>query len=484
MNQIKCPQCNTVFKIDEMGYAEIQKQIRDQEFNKELEDRIQMIEKEKERAVELAEAKLRSSLQSELAEKEKDYIKSNSEKDSEIASLTLKIKNAESEKRLTEDKLKAVVERAELAIKNSLQNDLTKKEKEILKLKAEKEAIAAQLESEKNTVLTNLENKKNAEIQFLKSQIEQAESKMELAVTKAQAEVGSKYAELQIKFETEKNDRKTTEMALKDKYDNNLRLKTEEIERLKDMRARLSTKMLGETLEQHCEIAFNSLRATGFQNSYFEKDNDIKLGSKGDYIFRESDEEGNEFISIMFEMKNESDETATKHKNEDFLKKLDKDRKDKNCEYAVLVSMLEAESELYNAGIVDVSYKYPKMYVIRPQFFIPMITLLRNASLSSAKYKAELAMIRNQNIDITNFEEKITLFKEGFSRNYDLASKRFHKAIDEIDKTITHLQKTKEELLSSENHLRLANNKAEDLTVRKLTHNNPTMKNKFKELRE
>ena len=261
-----------------------------------------------------------------------------------------------------------------------------------------------------------------------------------------------------------------------------IKYKDEEIARVKDMKAKLSTKMIGETLEQHCETEFNKLRATAFQNAYFEKDNDARSGSKGDFIYKETDEAGNEIISIMFEMKNEGDETATKKKNEDFFKELDKDRNEKKCEYAVLVTMLEAESEYYNSGIVDVSHKYPKMYVVRPQFFIPIITLLRNAAMSSLQYKAELSLIRNQNIDITNFEDNINKFKEGFAKNYELASKRFKTAIDEIDKTIDHLYKTKEALLSSENNLRLANNKAEDLTIKKLTHNNPTMRAKFDEL--
>jgi len=259
-------------------------------------------------------------------------------------------------------------------------------------------------------------------------------------------------------------------------------MKDEEIALRKDLKVRLSTKMIGETLEQHCETEFNKLRATGFQKAYFEKDNDVRSGSKGDYIYRETDDAGNEVISIMFEMKNEGDETATKKKNEDFFKELDKDRSEKKCEYAVLVSLLEAENELYNAGIVDVSHKYSKMYVVRPQFFIPIITLLRNAALNSLKYKAELALVKNQNIDITNFEENIRIFKEGFARNYDLASRKFQTAIEEIDKTIDHLQKTKEALLSSENNLRLANNKAEDLTIKKLTRGNPTMTAKFEEL--
>ena len=270
--------------------------------------------------------------------------------------------------------------------------------------------------------------------------------------------------------------------ALKDQYENQLRFKDEEIERYKDFKAKLSTKMVGETLEQHCEIEFNRLRATGFQNAYFEKDNDAKSGSKGDYIFRDKDSEGGEFISIMFEMKNEMDTTSTKKKNEDFLKELDKDRREKNCEYAVLVSLLEPESELYNSGIVDVSHKYPKMYVIRPQFFIPIITLLRNAALNSLEYRKELALVKAQNIDVSNFEATMNDFKDKFSKNYELASRKFKTAIEEIDKTIDHLQKTKDALLSSENNLRLANNKAEDLSIKRLTKNNPTMQVKFAEV--
>jgi len=272
------------------------------------------------------------------------------------------------------------------------------------------------------------------------------------------------------------------ESSLKDKYETELKTKDEMIAYYKDMKARLSTKMVGETLEQHCETEFNKLRATAFPNAYFEKDNDARSGSKGDYIYRESDAAGNETISIMFEMKNEGDETATKHRNEDFLRELDKDRNEKKCEYAILVTLLEADSELYNSGIVDVSHKYPKMYIIRPQFFIPMITLLRNAALNSLKYKSELALVKAQNVDITNFEDNMNKFKEGFAKNYDLASRKFKTAIDEIDKTIDHLQKTKDALLSSENNLRLANNKAEDLTIKRLTRGNPTMASKFAEL--
>ena len=323
----------------------------------------------------------------------------------------------------------------------------------------------------------------------MKSKIQNAEIDKKLTVTEAIKEIEKERDDLANNLKNKETEKQLLEKSLNEKFseklktkDDIIKLKDEEIILRKDMKLKLSTKMIGETLEQHCEAEFNKLRATGFQNTYFEKDNGSKSGSKGDFIYREIDESGNEIISIMFEMKNEGDETATKKRNEDFFKELDKDRTEKKCEYAVLVSLLEAESELYNAGIVDVSHKYSKMYIVRPQFFIPIITLLRNAALNSMKYKAELSLIRNQNVDITNFEEEINTFKEGFARNYDLASRKFKTAIDEIDKTISHLQKTKDALLSSENNLRLANNKAEDLTIKKLTRGNPTMKAKFEGL--
>lgn len=314
--------------------------------------------------------------------------------------------------------------------------------------------------------------KKDSEILGLKSEIENADLQKKLAVKDALDPIEKERDELKVKLQNSDNE-----------HEKELRSKDEIIERYKDMKIRLSTKMLGETLEQHCEIEFNKLRATAFQNAYFEKDNNSATGSKGDYIYKETDGFDNEIISIMFEMKNEGDETATKHKNEDFLHELDKDRIEKKCEYAVLVSLLEVDNDLYNTGIVDVSYKYPKMYVIRPQFFIPIITLLRNAAMNSLKYKAELALIKSQNIDITSFEENINNFKEGFAKNYDLASRKFKTAIEEIDKTIDHLQKTKDALLSSENNLRIANNKAEEITIKKLTNGNPTMTAKFAEIK-
>ena len=354
---------------------------------------------------------------------------------------------------------------------------------------AEKQAIA-----DRDLALAKQEASQTKKIAELEAKLKQAETDKELAITKALAPVEkelesaksdlkTKTSEAKLREESLVAQVKLRETALKTQYEGALKLKDEEIDRLKDLKSKLSTKMVGETLEQHCQTEFNRLRATAFQNAYFEKDNDARTGSKGDYIYRETDEQGNEIISIMFEMKNENETTATKHKNEDFFKELDKDRREKNCEYAVLVTLLEADSELYNTGIVDVSYKFEKMYVIRPQFFIPMITLLRNAALNSMKYKAELAVVRNQNIDITNFEENIETFKQAFARNYELASKKFSTAIDEIDKTISHLQKTKEALLSSENNLRLANNKAEDLTIKRLTRGNPTMAEKFAKLK-
>ena len=432
MNEIICPHCHKAFKVDEAGYADILKQVRDHQFEEELKNRLALAEKDKQSAIQIAVAKVREALQEQLAQKETALIQLKSEKEAELA------------------------------------QKLAQKETEVAQLKAEK---------------TN-------ELTQLKAQLDNAEVAKKLAITEAVQKIEKERDNLLNEVKTKELEKQNLESTLVQEYTAKLqskeeiiKYKEEEIARVKDMKAKLSTKMIGETLEQHCETEFNKLRATAFQNAYFEKDNDARSGSKGDFIYKETDEAGNEIISIMFEMKNEGDETATKKKNEDFFKELDKDRNEKKCEYAVLVTMLEAESEYYNTGIVDVSHKYPKMYVVRPQFFIPIITLLRNASMNSMKYKAELALVRNQNIDITNFEEKINQFKEGFARNYDLASRKFQTAIDEIDKTIIHLQKTKEALLSSDNNLRLANQKAEDLTIKKLTHGNPTMKAKFDELK-
>lgn len=406
MNEIICPNCKKAFKVDEAGFADILKQVRDHQFEEELTSRLVIAEREKDSAVKLAEANIKNSSQEELAKKDKQLTELKSESDVELAEMKSKVQNAEIEKKLEVSEAIKKIEKE----RDNLANDLKIKE-------TEKESL-----------------------------------------------------EISIK------DKFTNKLAAKDET---IKIRDEEIDRLKDFKQKLSTKMVGETLEQHCEIEFNKLRATAFQNAYFEKDNDSKGGTKGDYIYKETDEAGNEIISIMFEMKNENDETATKKRNEDFFAKLDKDREEKNCEYAVLVSLLESDNELYNIGIVDVSHKFGKMYVVRPQFFIQIITLLRNAAMNSMEYKAELNLMRNQNVDITRFEEKIDAFKKGFAYNYDLASRKFKTAIDEIDKTISHLQKTKDALLSSDNNYRLANNKADDLTIKKLTHGNPTMKEKF-----
>ncbi len=350
----------------------------------------------------------------------------------------------------------------------------------------EKETALKLSESNLKAALQKHIQTKDNELAEMKKKLELAELEKELSVNKAVQKVIDERNELANQLQSKEMEKKLAESNLKERFqlelktkDEIIRIKDEEIEMRKDIKLKMSTKMLGESLEQHCEVEFNKLRATAFPRAYFEKDNDAKSGSKGDFIFKEFDDAGTEIISIMFEMKNENDGTATKKKNEDFFKELDKDRTEKKCEYAVLVSMLEVDNEYYNTGIVDVSYKYPKMYVVRPQFFIPIITLLRNAALNTLKYKSELALMQSQNIDITNFESKMNSFKEGFARNYDLASRKFRTAIEEIDKTITHLQKTKEALISSEDNLRLANNKAEELTIKKLTHNNPTMKEKF-----
>lgn len=428
MQEIKCPKCGEVFQVDESGYSAIVQQVRDKEFSKELKSREAQFELEKDNAVQLAKLAI-----------EKDYSEKLTQKDSEIA------------------KLKADITTEQISKKSEISETIAQKDKEIIELKNQ----LATFDKDKELELTKLVNKMNTEL-----------SEKDNCIAKLNNEKELTQKESQLK-----------EQSLKDQYEEKLRFKDEEIARYKDFKAKLSTKMVGESLEQHCEIEFNKLRATGFQKAYFEKDNDAKTGSKGDYIYRESDPEGGEFISIMFEMKNEMDSTSTKKKNEDFLKELDKDRKEKKCEYAVLVSLLEPENELYNTGIVDMSHRYPKMYVIRPQFFIPIITLLRNASLNSLEYRKELAVIKAQNIDVSNFEAQMNDFKEKFAKNYELASRKFKTAIEEIDKTIDHLQKTKEALLSSENNLRLANNKAEDLTIKRLTRNNPTMEAKFAELK-
>jgi hypothetical protein len=417
---VKCPSCKEVFKVDDSVYTNIVKQVRDQQFQEELSSRLAIAENDKKSAVELAQQRIKNDYQQQLAQKQ-----------GELDLLTQKSRS-------------------------DLIQEVSKKDDAIKSLEARLDKIDTQKQLELSNAVREVEKAKDQLENDLKSKDLEKEL-LEKSLTE--------------KFNDKLNHK-----------DETLKLKEDEIERLKDFKQKLSTKMIGETLEQHCETEFNKLRATAFQNAYFEKDNDHSGGTKGDYVFKEKDMNGNEIVSIMFEMKNEGDETATKKKNEDFFAKLDKDRRDKGCEYAVLVSLLESDNEFYNTGIVDVSYKYEKMYVIRPQFFIPIISLLRNAGMKSLQYKAELTIMRNQNVDITNFEDKINDFKTGFARNYDLASRQFGEAIKEIDKTMNHLQKTKEALLSSVNNLRLANNKADDLTIKKLTHGNPTMKEKFENL--
>lgn len=424
MNEILCPHCKKAFKVDEAGFADILKQVRDQEFEKELLERAQIANREKENAVKLAEANIR----------------------------------------------------------NELQTDVSIKDTRIAELKAERDAEIARLEAQRKADILKLQADKDAELVKLHARLESAETEKKLALSEAVNKLEKERDQIANDLRSKDAEQRLLESSLKDKYESELKSKDEMIAYYKDMKAKLSTKMVGESLELHCENEFNKLRASAFPNAYFEKDNDASSGSKGDYIYRELDESGIEIISIMFEMKNEADGTASKHRNEDFLKELDKDRNEKKCEYAVLVSMLEADSELYNSGIVDVSHRYEKMYVVRPQFFIPIITLLRNAALSSMKYKSELAMVKSQNIDVTNFEDQLNDFRDSFGRNYRIASDKFKTAIDSIDKSIAQLQKTKDSLLSSENNLRIANNKADELTVKKLTRGNATMAAKFEDI--
>jgi hypothetical protein len=419
MNEIKCPHCGKAFTIDEAGYADILKQVHDSEFEKEIHARLELAEKDKRTAIELAEARLRAQLEREA-----------SVKDAEIQRLT------------------SASQMAQQQLQQEIQSTAAAKE---------------------------------LEIRDLKAKLENRDTEQKLAITQAVEKAERERSEVQARLDKLELQRQLEEKGLKDRYEAQIKDRDEQIERMRDMKAKLSTKMLGETLEQHCEISFNSLRAAAFPNAYFEKDNDARTGSKGDYIFRESDEHGNEIVSIMFEMKNEADTTATKKKNDDFLKELDKDRSEKNCEYAVLVSMLEPDNELYNGGIVDVSHRYPKMYVVRPQFFIPIITLLRNASMKTLQYKAELALVKAQNIDITNFEEKLLEFKENFAYNFDQASKKYTNAIEEIDKSILHLQKTKEALLGINKNLRIANDKVQDVSIKKLTKDSPSVRAMFEE---
>lgn len=515
MNEILCPHCKKAFKVDEAGFADILKQVRDHEFEQALREQLENAVKvaklevqnsvkdetaqkaleisnlkaqlkEKADEAKLVEAQTRNSLQQDFAKKEaelaelraqkaSDAARLQAEKEAEIAKFVAKLEALEAEKENT-------ITIAKETTKNELQAEVSKKDAELAELKAQRDALVNELKADKD-----------AEIARLQAKLQAAETEKKLAISEVATKLEKERDELSNKLQATEMEKKLaiTEAVdtLKDTYEDristlegDLKTANSAVALYKDMKTKLSTKMLGETLEQHCEIAFEQLRATGaFRNVKFGKDNDASSGSKGDYIYRELDESGVEIISIMFEMKNEADTTATKHKNRDFFKELNKDRREKKCEYAVLVSMLEVDSELYN-GITDVSHEYSKMYVVRPQFFVPIITLLRNAAFDSLQYKSELALVRAQNIDITNFEDNINNFKQGFARNYDLASRKFKTAIDEIDKTIDHLQKTKDALLSSENNLRLANNKAEDLTIKRLTHGNPTMTAKFADL--
>lgn len=536
MNEIKCPHCGKVFQVDERGFADILRQVRTAEFDKEIAQREGMLQEQNAQAVKLAVAKAQQDAQAETAQRdariaeletrlvaekrEREQAEKSSrlehaneleaalaKKQAEIVQLQADVKKlsadhdaqnriakAEHERLLSDATAQRDAEIAALrqqlssqesAFKQQLESQVQQYSQKIAADKAESARVAAEESAKLQQTIV-------AQKQQLESQTQQFRAEKELAVSEARAVAERQRDELaaQVKLQEARaaqeqaalREKMTNELAAKDEL---IKYKDEEIARVKEMKARLSTKMVGESLERHCETEFNKIRATAFPHAYFEKDNDVVDGTKGDFVFRETDPAtGEEVVSIMFEMKNENDETRTKHKNEDFFAKLDSDRKKKGCEYAVLCTMLEPENELYNEGIVDVSYRYEKMYVIRPQFFIPIISILRNAALSALQYKTELAEVRNQNIDITNFENSMEDFKTKFARNYDLASRKFQTAIDEIDKTIDHLQKTKEALLGSERNLRLANDKAQDLTIKKLTRKNPTMKAKFAALRE
>lgn len=536
MNEIKCPHCGKVFQVDERGFADILRQVRTAEFDKEIAQREGMLQEQNAQAVKLAVAKAQQDAQAETAQRdariaeletrlaaekrEREQAEKSSQiehaneleaalakKQAEIVQLQADVKKlsadhdaqnriakAEHERLLSDATaqrdaeiaaLRQQISSQESAFKQQLESQVQQYSQKIAADKAESARVAAEESAKLQQIIV-------AQKQQLESQTQQFKAEKELAVSEARAAAERQRDELaaQVKLQEAQaaqeraalREKMTNELAAKDEL---IKYKDEEIARVKEMKARLSTKMVGESLERHCETEFNKIRATAFPHAYFEKDNDVVDGTKGDFVFRETDPAtGEEVVSIMFEMKNENDETRTKHKNEDFFAKLDSDRKKKGCEYAVLCTMLEPENELYNEGIVDVSYRYEKMYVIRPQFFIPIISILRNAALSALQYKTELAEVRNQNIDITNFENSMEDFKTKFARNYDLASRKFQTAIDEIDKTIDHLQKTKEALLGSERNLRLANDKAQDLTIKKLTRKNPTMKAKFDALKE
>jgi hypothetical protein len=470
MHEITCPHCNKAFTIDEAGYADILKQVRDTDFEKQLHERLELADQDKQRAIELAETKAAGELQKAAAAK-----------DAEIQVLKSQLDAGEAANKL------AVAEAL-----SALETEKATLASELEQARSEKQAAVELAETKLAAKLETQLAAKAGEIELLKASIQStqqvSEQAKQLAVQNAVGAVERERDELKSGLQRSQLEKQLAEQSLKDKYETQIKDRDDAIERLRDMKARLSTKMVGESLEQHCETEFNRIRATAFPRAYFEKDNDARSGSKGDFVFRDFDGEagavGTEIVSIMFEMKNESDETATKKKNEDFLRELDKDRTEKGCEYAVLVSLLEPESELYNSGIVDMSHRYAKTYVVRPQFFLPIISVLRNAALGSLQYKQELALVKSQNVDITSFENDLDTFKTGFARNYDLASRRFQEAIDEIDKSIDRLNKVKDALLGSERNLRIANDKAQDVTIKKLTRGNPTMAAKFAELGE
>lgn len=461
MHDIICPHCSQAFKIDEAGYADILKQVRDSDFEKQLHDRLVLAEQGKRDAVQIAETKITSEWQ-----------KAEAAKNADIQHMQAQLDSGEITRKLAVAEAISLVEKE----RDGLLSELAQSRRD-------SQTATELADAKRLNELQSAASVKDAEIQSLKTRLEGIALAQKLAITEAVTVVEKERDELKSGLQRAALEKQLAETALRDKYETQIKDRDDAIDRLRDMKARLSTKMVGESLEQHCENEFNRSRAMAFPRAYFEKDNDVRTGSKGDYVFRDTDEIGTEIVSIMFEMKNEGDRTASKNKNEDFLKELDKDRIEKGCEYAVLVTLLEPDNDLYNTGIVDVFHRYPKMYVVRPQFFLPLITLLRNAAMNSLQYKSELAIIRSQNIDITKFETELDSFKAAFSRNYDLASGHFQKAIAEIDKSIDHLQKTKESLMGTDRNLRLANDKAQDVTIKKLTRGNPTMAGKFADLK-
>ncbi|PKV09092.1 DUF2130 domain-containing protein [Bifidobacterium asteroides] len=502
MPEIVCPNCKTAFTIDEAGYADILKQVRDKDFDRQLRERLEQAERENSKIRELDQAQAEQTLQKTKSAKDAQIQELQAKLESEQAAKELAVSEALRKVEKEKDDLSAKLDKAEsekqqaldLAEANSkseLQKAAADKEAEIVKLQNQLDAFELQKKQELAQALGPVQKERNdfkGRLERLQLEKE-SEEKLSKEQLKSQlqavvADKDSEIAELKSNLDKAELQSKIEAKSLKERYEVQIQDRDEQIERLRDLKAKLSTKMVGETLEQHCQIEFNKLRSTAFPNAYFEKDNDARTGSKGDFIFRDKDDSGTEIVSIMFEMKNEMDTTSTKHKNEDFFKELDKDRREKNCEYAIMVSLLEPDSDLYNTGIVDVSYRYPKMYVVRPQFFIPIITLLRDAAKNSLQYKNELEEERAQNIDITHFEEELDSFKSAFGRNYEIASKKFKSAVEEIDKSINHLNKIKDALLGSENQLRLANNKAQDVTIRRLTRNNETMKAKFDEVKK